>query len=214
MENSKKKYSRRNHIKHLLSVTEGEPLSYTILGISLPTSLNLPKWKKAILTTLRRYRKQVIGFEYILVFETSPKGLDHAHLIVFKLDTSESKPVIQKLLRRDIDNIRYQFFYWLAKLSEIPVRKKQSLETILENIGGIEDPKRVFCYVKTYLDGEGNPRVAGKGIGFFHYLARKPEFVTVEASISSGISRIYASSKKKPKKTRKPAGKRTKIKVL
>ncbi len=144
---------------------------FTILGVGLsPENRSLQGyWKKALKSALRRLRKSY-GIDYVLLFEVSEKGYDHAHVILTqKLGETD----FEKIGPSYLNDFRGYFFQNLQKEADPENSKKDGWKEIAKKLG-IEYPTQTVKYVKVFRY-EGQMIPAGTGPGFVNYILAKPK---------------------------------------
>ena len=144
---------------------------FTILGVGLsPENDDLKGyWKKALKSALRRLRK-TYGIDYVLLFEVSEKGFDHAHIVLTqKLGETD----FEKIGPSYLNDFRGYFFQNLQKQAKPETSKKQGWKEIAKNLG-IEHPTQTVKYVKVFKH-KGTMIPAGTGPGFVNYILAKPK---------------------------------------
>jgi len=167
---------------------------YTVVLVGFPPRIYAgvrSVWRKALKTALRICKKRW-GIEYILIFEISPKGHDHAHLILTRISLGSRKGV--KELRRvdthDLNLLRTEFFRIIQKYREEASAyqaKKWTQKAIYKQIKEVGmDPIKIFK-VSRIFQKSGKQFSSGSGNAFFRYLYVKPEMINENSSISSGL---------------------------
>jgi hypothetical protein len=184
VEDSEPQYGRRVFLRVFQDLVRKKRAKFTILGASISTGRKdlRPHWKGALKSALRTNRNRT-GIEYALLFEHSPKGREHAHIILTKRTGKKS---FSRVNWSDIEPLRDIYFKKLHK------RVGKNLEE--SNIAKALDfdPKRMLKVVKVFRPPTKpeSLKPAGQGPGFLNYLLEKRELIEQGTTISYGLIKL------------------------
>lgn len=173
---------RKNAVKIMTKLMKNRKNSYTVA--SLGCSPDHPKsvrtnWRKALRTALYQAKRR-FGLEYILVFETSEKGYEHAHLMLMQRHGVYFTRLDQSTIRL-IREMYFRRLFQLVNDLRMRAHKEKPLEFFLS---GLNVDKEMLRIVKAK---KGNKKylAPGTGDGFPEYLLKKSELTQKGTAIVS-----------------------------
>lgn len=170
-------------ISHLSSIRR---MSYTVMGVGLPRGRQdlAPIWKSALKSALRS-AKRTHHIEYILLFEVSENGHEHAHAILMR-----KAPHGVNFIHLDshlLHTVRELFFRKVAQLKF----RKSKYAFVGENLNALVNMlsvNRQMVYYGKAKIVEGRLVLPTNGKGFLGYLNKKPELMQKgKAIVSAGL---------------------------
>lgn len=189
-----KQYNRLTFLNSLGKVIKVKKGSFTTLGVAIPRNRkDLDKVWKPVLKATLRVMKRRFNLEYILVFEESNKGYQHAHVVIFSKDSGKMN--FRKISRNDLQEIRHQFMRRLCLAVFKKSRNFGNNRTMEEFAHNLKlDPARVVHLFKGFKGKKQEFIPAGHGVGFLNYLKIKPEIFSQKTTLSAGVLALRQKS--------------------
>lgn len=180
---SEKQYNRRTFLRAFRTLVQKKRAKFTILGAGVPPNRkDLNKvWKDALKSALRTARLR-FGIEYALLYEVSPKGFEHAHILVMR---REGKRGFARISGSDVNDIRHLYFRRLQRM--LGKKGDDPVETLKLK------PKRMIHVVKVFkppVKKKHDLVAAGRGPGFLNYLLAKRELIYRGTTLSHGLLKL------------------------
>ncbi len=192
-DSDKNHYNRRTFLRALSVMTLAGKCRYTVVGVGFPPRLRRVQahWKKALKSSLRilKYR---YGVEYVLLFERSERGHEHAHVVMMR---PEKHGRLRRLSKHDISEFRDLFFRILFRRVEEATGLETAslpLPSILRKLHVSE--KQAVKLLPSYVDADRVRRPSGHNPAFFGYLMHKPELLDSSTTFSSGLLKLRMKS--------------------
>src|SRR5258706_15903372 len=112
--------NRRTFLKVFRHLVVNRKAAYTVAGAGIPPERkDLKCWKSALKTALRVARNK-LGVDYGLLFEVSPTGHQHAHILLVKKSGKEKFDRVYHHDLKDIRNIYLHVLYRMATKQKEP----------------------------------------------------------------------------------------------